>query len=51
MEVMNAGKIKKKQRERYDENAVRIARGEMGYKPAAKSKFSVSPSIKFEVIK
>lgn len=50
MEDMNAGKVKQKQRERYDEISTRIARGEMGYKPAEKSKYSASPSMKFEVV-
>lgn len=50
MEDMNAGKVKQNQRERYDEISTRIARGEMGYKPAEKSKYSASPSMKFEVV-
>ena len=44
---MSPAQAKQKQHERYEAVAVQVLRGRAGYKPAVKSRFSKSASIKF----
>ena len=44
---MSPAQAKQKQHKRYDAVAVQVARGRDGYKPAVKSRFSMSAGNKF----
>lgn len=46
--TMSPSKVKDEQHKRYDELARKVLSGELAYKPAKKSKFSVSANPKFK---
>ncbi|MDF3828882.1 MULTISPECIES: hypothetical protein [Enterobacteriaceae] len=47
VEIESPANVKKRSHQRYEEQAVKVARGMLGYQPAVKSVYSKSASPKF----